>query len=467
MTQPGVNRWAWGSAFGPFAALVLAVNAAYAGPVGIPAGALRAVGASEKSASEGASTPLSSLTSLLRGEHLARLHVNGWHARGFRGQGLKVAVLDSGFRGFRDQLGQALPDRVTARSFRRDGNLEARDSRHGILCGEVIHSLAPDAELLFANWDADRPEEFLEAVRWARARGARIVSCSLIMPSWSDGEGGGALHRELARLLGPGTGDGDLLFFASAGNTAQRHWAGRFRPGAGGWHEWDPGQVDNVLLPWGKEKVSVELYGPSAASYEVLILDRVTQTEVARSQGFGPADPCGAAARFYPDPGRTYRVRVRATDRQAGRFHLVALGAGLEFSTAKGSVAFPGDGTEVVAVGAATADGERQSYSSCGPAASGPKPEFVAPVPFPSLWRNRPFTGTSAAAPQAAALAAVCWSRHPRWTALQVRTELRRLAHDVGTPGVDAETGFGMIDLEPADRGQERAELPAADSPRR
>src|SRR5262245_12264132 len=62
----------------------------------------------------------------------SQLGIDAWHTAGYRGKGVKVAVLDSGFRGWRDQLGKALPEHVTARSFRRDGNLEAKDSQHGI-----------------------------------------------------------------------------------------------------------------------------------------------------------------------------------------------------------------------------------------------------------------------------------------------------------------------------------------------
>src|SRR5437016_2839965 len=40
-------------------------------------------------------------------QRLASLHVTQWHAEGFRGQHVKVAVLDSGFRGYRSQLGKA------------------------------------------------------------------------------------------------------------------------------------------------------------------------------------------------------------------------------------------------------------------------------------------------------------------------------------------------------------------------
>ena len=99
--------------------------------------------------------------------------------------------------------------------------------------------------------------------------------------------------------------------------------------------------------------------------------------------------------------------------------------------------------------GAVDADGRRAPYSSCGPNSRRPKPDLVAVVPFPSQARAQPFTGTSAAAPQAAALAALLWSAAPRWTALQVRTTLIHSAHDLLSPGHDCETGYGMIALPP------------------
>src|SRR5437660_757574 len=79
---------------------------------------------------------------------LARLGVDRWHAAGYRGRGIKIAILDSGFRGYRTHLGAALPAQIVAHSFRGDQNLEAKNSQHGILCAEVLHALAPDAELL-------------------------------------------------------------------------------------------------------------------------------------------------------------------------------------------------------------------------------------------------------------------------------------------------------------------------------
>jgi subtilisin family serine protease len=379
--------------------------------------------------------------------------VDRWHKAGYRGQGIKVALLDAGFRGYQAGLGTVLPARVIGRSFRGDGNLEARDSQHGVLCAEVIHALAPDAELLLANWDSDQPETFLEALRWARVQGARVVSCSLIMPSWSDGEGGGAVNEAVAQLAGTGQRPDDLLCFASAGNTAQRHWCGTFRPDAAGLHQWQPGLTANSIKPWGSERVAVELYGPATAPYEVLVLNTTTGEVVGRAT-MRPvlADSAGGSAvvRFVPQRQNAYQVLVRSlrpAATESGRFHLVILGGGLEHTTCQGSICCPADGPGVLAVGAVDAAGKRLFYSSCGPNSRQPKPDLVAEVPFPSLCRARPFAGTSAAAPQATGLAALWWSRHPDWTAAQVRAAMVAAAFDLGPPGHDWETGYGRIAL--------------------
>ena len=47
--------------------------------------------------------------------HLSLLGVDRWQHTGYRGQGIKIAILDTGFRGYRDQLGKMLPARVQTR----------------------------------------------------------------------------------------------------------------------------------------------------------------------------------------------------------------------------------------------------------------------------------------------------------------------------------------------------------------
>ncbi len=381
-----------------------------------------------------------------RKAHLTNLGVLRWHQDGRRGEGLKIAVLDSGFRDYRQFLGKGLPKNVRTRSFRNDRNLEARDSQHGILCAEVLHALAPEAEILFVNWEPDSSQAFLDAVRWATEQGAKVLSCSLIMPSWSDGEGGGDVHRRLAPLLK------DVLFFASAGNTAQRHWCGLFAPADAGWHCWRDNEPNNTLTPWGRERVAVELYGPTQCAFELALHDSATNAVVGRAvlQSDATRQAGRAVVRFEPEAGASYHVKVRSLDGLLTRpeaFHLVVLGGSLEHTSNRGSIPFPGDGANVQAVGAVDAEGRRVAYSSCGPNSTLPKPDFAATVPFPSQCRQKPFAGTSAAAPQAAGLAALLWSSRPNWTAHDVLQIMRESAIDLGPTGHDHETGYGLIRL--------------------
>lgn len=414
----------------------------------------------EKAATPDAHSPAAPTTE--RSELLKRLGVPAWHALGWRGRGLKVAVLDSGFSGYSAHLGAALPRDVKTHSFRFDGDLEAKDSQHGILCAEVIHALAPEAELLLANWEPEHPDQFLAAVRWARQEGARIISCSIIMPTWSDSEGHGRVHEQLAHLLGPNDRDSGALFFASAGNTAQRHWGGPFQDAGDGCHNWQPHnelpQNENAIKPWGVERVSVELCCPVTSGYEVIVTDATTGRLVGRTRSTNVSGTGNAVVGFRPQIAHDYRVRVRQMRKGSGCFHLVVLGGGLGFSTSCGSIPFPGDGLEVVAVGAVDLSNHRLAYSSCGPANGATKPDFVATVPFPSTWRPRPFSGTSAAAPQAAGLTALVWSRHAEWTPPRLRQALREAARPCSDGSPSWETGFGLIRLPlSSEARQERA----------
>ncbi len=389
----------------------------------------------------------------LRRAHLTKLGTEHWHRQSRRGQGVKIAVLDSGFRDYRRFLGKGLPAKVSVRSFRKDLNLESRDSQHGILCGEILHALAPEAELLFANWETDDAQAFLDAVRWAKAEGAKIISCSLIMPGWSDGEGGGDVHRALQEALGEGRSAGDVMCFASAGNVAERHWFGEFVPNDSGWHCWKDAVTRNVLKPLSDDRVSVEFYGSVRSAYEIQVIHEPTGKVVGKAALQMKARKSWGRAhvRFEPVPDSTYSLRVRCLQDRAGSkseaFHVVVLGAALETTTSRGSIPFPGDGATVYAVGAVDAQKRRASYSSCGPNSNLPKPDFVATVPFPSLCRQHPFSGTSAAAPQAAGLAALLWSHNPDWTPRQVHQKMRETALDLGPPGHDYDTGYGLIRL--------------------
>ena len=59
-------------------------------------------------------------------------------------------------------------------------------------------------------------------------------------------------------------------------------------------------------------------------------------------------------------------------------------------------------------------------------------------------------TGTSMAAPQVAAAAALIWSHSPGLTATQVAQILKTTATDIGPAGIDSQTGVGALNIEAA-----------------
>jgi subtilisin family serine protease len=252
----------------------------------------------------------------------------------------------------------------------------------------------------------------------------------------------------LRELLGDGTKPGDPLFFSCAGNTARRHWSGTFTPDRNGFHQWNTGVTLNAISPWYDDRVAIDLcWSDPEASYRVEIVDPTTGKGAEGVTYRQQTDPPASKARFVPKNGASYAVRVIQEKGKPGKFHCHALAAYISETQQAGGIPFPGDGPEVITVGAVTLGMQRASFSACGPNSPRPKPDVVAPIPFGVYMRPVPFSGTSCATPQAAASGALCLSRYPDWTADQLRTYLTKWARDLSAPGHDCETGYGLVRL--------------------
>ncbi len=152
--------------------------------------------------------------------------------------------------------------------------------------------------------------------------------------------------------------------------------------------------------------------------------------------------------------GNTAPITI-AADLAVKKGILVVASAGNEGDTSWKHMLAPADGDSVLAVGAVHSDGRIATFSSRGPTADGRlKPDVVAPgvgiqcaaVPggeevggaYTSI------SGTSAAAPLAAGVAALVLAAHPDLTPMQVREALIRTADRAADP--DTLYGYGLLD---------------------
>lgn len=118
----------------------------------------------------------------------------------------------------------------------------------------------------------------------------------------------------------------------------------------------------------------------------------------------------------------------------------------------KAEVKYPAAYPTVLAVGGAKADGSPDARSNGGPELDLIAPWTVYTTALGGKYHKE--EGTSMAAPQAAAAAALVKALHPDWEPYQVRELLRQTAKDIGAPGVDNKSGYGLLRVDEAVNGQ-------------
>ncbi|WP_251342897.1 S8 family serine peptidase [Haloplanus halophilus] len=355
---------------------------------------------------------------------LRSVRADAVHARGLTGSGVDVGVIGRGF----DASNGVIAPHVVER--RRIGG-PAGATAHDTAVAEVVSETAPSANLyLVGVGRTPTPAEYARAVEWLTDRGVDVVVDSgSYFPSVA-GDG-----SRITAAAERATDEG-VVFVTSAGNYANRHWAGE--GAVDGWVTFAEDDAANHLADGDpiRGRVVARLRWQSSADYDLYLYrnlpnapDRVVAKSAADESGPGltveGVDVAVPRGRYYlavyaddvadDSPLRPARIQVFAARHE------------LEHATAHGSMVAPATGDRVVAVGAA-ADGELAGYSSRS--ANGTV-DLVAPGDARTRAASD-LVGTSAAAPYVAGTAALMESAGRDPSPERVETILERTADGEG-----------------------------------
>jgi hypothetical protein len=405
--------------------------------------------------------PLRPLKHEVTSEGVAKTGADKWQALApfHNGVPAKIAILDLGFSGYKSLLGKELPDEVTVKSFRADGDISGGGEDHGLACAEIVHDMAPLAELTLVNIDTDVEQD--EAVDWLNSRGVDVISYSLGWYNAGAGDGSGPIDEDVDASR--------AVWAVSAGNGALDHWTGAFSDPDGdgllnfsgsdelldfyvpayetvgaflNWKDW--GAYTNGRYAGSSLDYDLFLYRYDGAVY--VLVDSSTGAQT------GTQWPTEEVYGWYSPSNSYWAVAIR---RNSGS-RLVDLelftsgnSRAIEYNVTARSVSIPADSPEALTAGASDArTDEYHTYSSQGPTFDGRlKPDYAAPSGVSTkTYGNGGFYGTSASAPHLAGAIGLLKGSTP-YTMAQVLTILRNRAVDIGEPGNDYRFGYGRISL--------------------
>lgn len=381
------------------------------------------------------------------------------------GAGMKVGIISDGVDSrASSQATDDLPpdgDGLTVLS-----NSVGGDEGTAIL--EIVHDLAPDAELFFHD-AGNNVVAFNNAIDSLVNVGCNIVGDDIgwiTQPFFEDG----TIASHLTSVLTAN----DIIYVSSAGNAGYSHYQGDFYPlsGQSNRHDFSEGQSSlsdlyislpafasaRIVLQWNDQ------FGASGNDYD-LYLYRLPSTLVASSASYQNGDGDPLEFMVYSAPGgpiRDYAIRVTqyAGATKTLEVYMYLSGATVYYT----NNIKPGDAIfghpavpNAIAAGAIDAsdpgNDDIEDFSSRGPVTiSYPSPEVrnkpdicgidgvsvTGAGGFPST-----FYGTSAAMPHVAAIAAQMWAQIPDSSRDQVRSKLLNSAIDFGVSAAGYDSVFG------------------------
>jgi len=159
---------------------------------------------------------------------MAVIGAQAWHAAGYNGAGVKIAIWDFGFRDYKQLVGLELPpsERLTAKGFGLPvGGLasdDPEDAKHGTAVAEIVYDIAPDAEFYLIA--ADMEDDMIDALEWLIDQGVDVIVASITADAWCLDIGQSFFEPTFAKLRERG-----ILLVVASGNDGLSHWQGPFQ----------------------------------------------------------------------------------------------------------------------------------------------------------------------------------------------------------------------------------------------
>ena len=413
---------------------------------------------------------------------------------GFNGAGVRIGVLSDGVQSLADAQASGDLGPVTV----LPGQTGAGDEGTAML--ELIHDVAPGAQLFFATAFTSITS-FASNILALRAAGCDIIVDDVgyfVESPFQDGQtagatttNGGVVTQAVKDVAAAGA-----MYFSSAGNSGNLNdgtsgvWEGDFVAGgaagspvsAGTFHRFTGVQDFDTLLTAGSGPINLFWSDPLGASvndYDLFRLNSAGTVVAAAGTNIqdGNDDPYEQMSNATSSP----RVVIVKKSTAAARFlHLNANRGTFSVATAGQThghaatsniftfdvaatyqgFAYPNAHSTANVVETFSSDGPRRVFylgngapitpgnvSSTGGAVL-QKPDMTAADgvfvtgagDFPGQ-----FFGTSASAPNAAAIMALIKSANPGFTQSQLRNALFATAIDIEAPGVDRDSGIGIV----------------------
>ena len=406
--------------------------------------------------------PLRGVPDDVPGEEVGASMAAALHANGVTGKNTKVAIIDGTFAGLSErQASGDLPSNVVTQDF-CGGQFGGGDG-HGTAVAEIVHEMAPDAQLYLLCFSDLASLAAAEA--YAKSQGVQIINFSV--EYFNAGRGTNDPSDPVDAIVADASANG-ILWVNSAGNDGYTHWSGTFTDSNGNQYmDWAPGDEGNTFL-WPNGLVVCGFLKwdewPNATSDFDLVLglSSTGQTIAASSTTQSGSQPPVESLCVQNSTGSTQTVfwaiyaAHMTTSPRLDLYSTQIPPPYLQYQTPASSSGDPASSSSAFAVSAVCwQNNVLEGYSSQGPAIDGrTKPDLaghdsVSSATFGPFAGSCPsgFAGTSASSPEVAGASALVKQANPGFSATQIATFLQQKALDVGPPGVDDQTGAGALQL--------------------